>query len=363
MKIALIAGARPNFMKIAPLHAELVARDGWEPLIVHTGQHYDARLSELFFEQLGLPEPVVNFGVGSSSHARQTADVLVAFEQWCETQQPGLVVVVGDVNSTLAATLVAAKAGIPLAHVEAGLRSFDRSMPEEVNRIVVDALADLLFVSERSGMTNLANEGVAKERVHFVGNVMIDTLLRHREAAARSDVLRAHGLEGGTHVVVTLHRPSNVDRAESLAALLDCVVAIAADAPVVLPLHPRTRARIEAFGLQDRLHAAGLHACEPLAYLDFLQLMATARAVITDSGGIQEETTVLGVRCFTVRDNTERPATVEEGTNRLVGSDPTALLAAWREERGSGSVSGRVPEGWDGRAAHRIVDALERWRS
>ncbi len=358
MKVALVAGARPNFMKIAPIHHALSERPGFEPVIVHTGQHYDAALSDLFFEQLGMPEPVVNFGVGSGSHARQTAAVMTAFEDWLEAESPDLVLVVGDVNSTLACGLVAVKAGVPLAHVEAGLRSRDRGMPEEINRMAVDAIADLLFVTEASGMKNLRAEGASDERVFFVGNVMIDSLLAHREKAQASKLLDDLGLPGGTHAAVTLHRPSNVDDPARLRALLETLGELAAELPVVLPLHPRTRARVEEFHLLDLLEKPGILVSEPLPYLDFVQLMATARLVLTDSGGIQEETTVLGVPCLTLRDNTERPVTVEQGTNRLIGSDPAAVMPAWRELRDGEPPEGRVPEGWDGRAAERIVDVF-----
>jgi UDP-N-acetylglucosamine 2-epimerase (non-hydrolysing) len=360
LKVALIAGARPNFMKIAPLVRALEAAPGFEPVVVHTGQHYDRALSELFFEELGIPEPAVNFGVGSGSHARQTADVMVAFESWIAGAKPGLVVVVGDVNSTLACGIVAVKAGLPLAHVEAGLRSFDRAMPEEINRILVDRISDLLFVTEPAAVANLRAEGVPPERIHHVGNVMIDTLLAHRERARRSTIVQDLGLTRG-HVVATLHRPSNVDDAARLGALLRMLASIGDDSPVVLPLHPRTRARAVAAGLGPLLDAPGLIVTEPLGYVDFVQLMATARAVLTDSGGIQEETTVLGVPCLTIRENTERPITCEEGTNRLVGVDPDAVLAAWRELEASPPAA-RRPALWDGHAASRIVDVLARWR-
>jgi len=361
MRIALIAGARPNFMKVAPVHEALRRRAGLTPEIVHTGQHYDEALSGSFFEQLGMPPPVVNFGVGSGSQARQVADVMVAFEAWAERERPGLVVVVGDVNSTLACGLVAAKSRIPLAHVEAGLRSFDRAMPEEINRVVVDSISDFLFVSEPSGVTNLEREGVAASRIHLVGNVMIDSLMRHRAAAEDSDILARLKLASGQAIVVTLHRPSNVDDPRHLEAILRRLGDLAKEAPVVLPLHPRTRARAHAAGIESLLGAEGLVLTEPLGYLDFLHLMAHARAVLTDSGGIQEETTVLGVSCLTLRDNTERPITLEQGTNRLIGSDPEAILPAWRELVASPPSRRNAPDLWDGGAAERIADVVETW--
>ncbi|MEM7244249.1 MAG: UDP-N-acetylglucosamine 2-epimerase (non-hydrolyzing) [Acidobacteriota bacterium] len=358
-RVALVAGARPNFMKVAPVERVLSAAADFEPLLVHTGQHYDRRLSDLFFEQLGLPEPVAHFGVGSGSHATQTGQVMTAFEGWLGENPVDAVLVVGDVNSTLACGLVAAKAGVPLVHVEAGLRSFDRDMPEEINRVVVDALADLLLCTEPDGVKNLRAEGVAEERIRQVGNVMIDSLLTHREKARTSSIVKDLDLPGGTHAVVTLHRPSNVDEPESLKTMLGLLGELAEELPVVWPLHPRTAARIRELGLDDALNAPGLKVTEPLAYLDFLQLMATARLVLTDSGGIQEETTVLGVPCLTVRENTERPITVEEGTNRLVGVQPDAVREAWKEVLAAPPPSEPpVIEGWDGHAAERVVEAL-----
>jgi UDP-N-acetylglucosamine 2-epimerase (non-hydrolysing) len=361
VKIALVAGARPNFMKVAPLHAALRARAGFEPLLVHTGQHYDRALSGLFFEQLGLPEPAVNFGVGSGSHGRQTGEVMAAFEGWLADARPDLVVVVGDVNSTLACAIVGCKAGVPVAHVEAGLRSFDRTMPEEINRVLVDSIADLLFVSEPAGVANLRREGVDPARVHLVGNVMIDSLLRHLEAAARSDVLGRLGLPAAGYAVATLHRPSNVDDPGQLRGLLGTLAAIGRDVRVVLPIHPRTRARAEAAGLQELLADPGLLVIDPLGYLDFLHLVAHARVVLTDSGGVQEETTVLGIPCLTLRDNTERPVTIEQGTNTLAGTRPDDVLRAWRELRDAPPRLARVPDLWDGQAASRIASILETW--
>lgn len=358
MRIALVAGARPNFVKVAALHAALAARPGADVRVLHTGQHHDEALSGSFWRQLGLPEPDAHFGVGSGSHAAQTGGIMVAFEAWLEEAKPDLVVVVGDVNSSLAAALVAAKARVTLAHVEAGLRSFDRTMPEELNRIVIDALADLHFATEAAAVANLRREGVPSGRIHLVGNVMIDTLLRFREDARHSDVLTRLGLPGGTHAVVTLHRPSNVDPAGSLGAWLEALATLAQELPVVLPVHPRTRARCREHGLEPLLEAPGLACLEPLPYLDFVRLLETARVAITDSGGVQEESTVLGVPCLTARESTERPVTVEHGTNRVMGASPRNLLPAWRALASEGQRAGRTPDLWDGHAAERIADVL-----
>ena len=356
MLIVNVVGARPNFMKIAPV-VKAMCRAGLPQVLVHTGQHYDERMSHLFFEQLEIPAPDLNLEVGSGSQALQTAEIMRRFEPVAVERRPDLVVVVGDVNSTLACALVAAKLGIAVAHIEAGLRSFDRTMPEEINRVVTDTLSDFLFVSERSGLDNLRREGVADAKVHFVGNVMIDTLLRHRQAAAHSDILRRLGMDSGApFALVTLHRPSNVDDPEKLRALLRALGELARDLAVIFPIHPRTHKNALEAGLEPEL--ARLLITEPLGYLEFLHLMSNAKMVITDSGGIQEETTVLGVPCLTVRENTERPATIECGTNRLVGTDPTAMLAAARQALNGRLPSGRLPELWDGHAAERIVDIL-----
>ena len=358
-KIALVAGARPNFMKVAPLHEALGRRTRLHPLLVHTGQHHDEALSGVFLRELGLPEPDAFLGATGGGHARQTASILVAFEDFIARTRPAAVVVVGDVNSTLACALVAAKAGVLLAHVEAGLRSGDRAMPEEINRLAVDAISDLLFATEPAAVAHLRAEGHPEGAVHLVGNTMIDTLLRHREAALRSPILERLGLPGHAHVVATLHRPANVDHPARLAALLRVLGEVAAEAPVVLPLHPRTKQRAADAGLASLLEAPGLMVVEPLGYLDFLKLMATARAVLTDSGGIQEETTVLGVPCLTLRDNTERPITVEEGTNTLAGTAPDGIRRAWRELVDHPARLAVIPRLWDGRAAERIADVLE----
>lgn len=359
VKIVNIVGARPNLMKIAPLMEVMRRTPGVDPILVHTGQHYDERMSELFFRELEIPAPDHYLGVGSGTHAQQTAQVMVRLEPLFKELRPDLVLVVGDVNSTLAAALVASKLGILLAHVEAGLRSFDRSMPEEVNRIVTDALSDLLFTTERGAMENLRREGIAEEKVHFVGNVMIDTLLRHRERAEELDVPGSFGVPPGAYAVVTLHRPSNVDTPEALAGMVDVVAGVAERLPVVFPVHPRTRSRLAEAGMLARLDAVpAVRLTEPLGYLEFLGLLAGARIVLTDSGGVQEETTILGVPCLTLRENTERPVTITHGTNRLVGTDPARILAAVDETLAAPRPEGRRPELWDGRAAERIVDTL-----
>jgi len=355
-RVQLVAGARPNFMKIAPI-ARALREDGRiRPEVVHTEQHYDHRMSALFFEQLGLPEPAIRLGVGSGSHAQQTAQIMSRLEPVLVSRRPAAVLVVGDVNSTVAASLVAAKLAIPVAHVEAGLRSFDRTMPEEINRIVTDALSDWLFVSERSGLENLAREGVPPEKVHFVGNVMIDTLLRFKERALALDTVTKMGLEPGGYALMTLHRPANVDDPLTLSRMLGPVVALGSRLPVVFPVHPRTTPVLARAGI----HAGnGLRLVEPLGYLEFLGLMAGARLVLTDSGGIQEETTVLGVPCVTLRENTERPVTVREGTNRLAGVQPEGIEKAIAEALAAERVP-RVPELWDGRAGERVAAVLGR---
>jgi UDP-N-acetylglucosamine 2-epimerase (non-hydrolysing) len=359
LKLLNVVGARPNLMKIAPLMEAWARRPGVEALLVHTGQHYDANMNELFFRELGIPEPDLNLGVGSASHAVQTAEIMRAFEPVVLEQRPDAVVVVGDVNSTIACGLVAVKLGARLVHVEAGLRSFDRTMPEEINRVLTDAISDLLFCTEESGVRNLRREGVPAERIHLVGNVMIDTLLRHRAKADQSPILDALGLAPRAFAVVTLHRPANVDDPTVLAGLLDALEVIHRDLAIVFPVHPRTRQKLAAYGLAERLAALPeVRLVEPLGYLDFLKLMAEARLVLTDSGGIQEETTILGIPCLTLRDNTERPVTVESGTNRLVGRDPRRIVAAWREIRDGPPASPRTPPLWDGRAAERIAEVV-----
>jgi len=346
-------------MKIAPLMQEYKNYPEIEPLLVHTGQHYDEEMSDLFFRQLGIPRPDINLEVGSSTHARQTAEIMMAFEPLVIKHRPNLVLVVGDVNSTIACGLVAVKLGVKLAHVEAGLRSFDRSMPEEINRILTDTISDLLFCTEESGVENLLAEGVAREKIFLVGNVMIDTLLRNRERAEASTILEKYGLEPGGYAVLTLHRPSNVDNPDVFLAILNALEVIQRDLPIVFPLHPRTRNNIELPQMADRMASLPrLHAVEPVGYLDFLKLMAEAKLVLTDSGGIQEETTILKVPCFTLRENTERPITCRIGTNNLVGVKTAKIIEAYRQFVSRKPPSSEAPPLWDGRAARRIVEVL-----
>jgi UDP-N-acetylglucosamine 2-epimerase (non-hydrolysing) len=356
-RVMLVAGARPNFMKVAPIMAALRRRADIEQLLVHTGQHYDRNLSAVFFEELDLPRPDLNLAVGSGSHAAQTAAVMVALERPCLEWQPDVVVVVGDVNSTLAAALVAAKLGIPVAHVEAGLRSCDWSMPEEINRVLTDRLSHLLFTTERAAADNLQREGIPAERIHFVGNVMIDSLLAHRERARALAMPARMGVPPGGYALVTLHRPSNVDSRDGLAPILDALAKLAVRTPVLFPVHPRTRERIGEYGLESRLGSVRL--IDPAGYLEFLSLLDSAGVVLTDSGGVQEETTVLGVPCLTLRPNTERPITLTEGTNRLVALDRDSILTAAEEALApANGRTDRVPELWDGHAGERIARVL-----
>lgn len=370
LRILAVAGCRPNFVKLGPLLKEAHRHDAIEALLVHTGQHYDQRLSGVFFRDLDLPEPDVHLEVGSGSHAVQTARVMEQMEAVLLDRRPDLVLVVGDVNSTVASALTAVKMGFPVAHVEAGLRSFDREMPEEVNRLLTDAVSDYLFATERSAVENLRREGVADERVHLVGNVMVDALLGSLETIAGACTRRRWGLERGGYAVLTLHRPENVDDPAAAGRIMAAVQELQRQVPVVFPVHPRTRQRFRQMSLWEGLEAApGVLLAEPLGYVEFLGLIRDAALVLTDSGGLQEETTVLGVPCLTLRPGTERPATVEEGTNRIVGREPVAVVRAARAAlNGSGATGGpsgrpaarRVPELWDGRAAERIVNVLLR---
>lgn len=357
IKILNVVGARPNFMKMAPIIAEINRRSSEvSQTLVHTGQHYDDAMSASFFRDLGMPEPDINLNVGSGTHTQQTARVMLAFEPLLLEHKPDWVVVVGDVNSTLACSLVASKMGIHVAHVEAGLRSFDWAMPEEINRVVTDRLADLLLTPSPDGDENLRREGISEKKIVCVGNVMIDTLLMQREKARSSRILEKLELSNSQFAVVTLHRPSNVDDSHTLKQICSALETVAAKLPIIFPAHPRTRARLDEFGI--RLSGA-IRLIEPLGYLDFMQLWSNARVVMTDSGGLQEETTALGVPCLTLRENTERPITVEEGTNQIVGNDPQRIIEAASEVlEGRFARIGRVPHLWDGRAAERIVEAL-----
>jgi len=345
-------------MKMAPVVRSLESC-GIEAPLVHTGQHYDHAMSEVFFEELGMPRPVQNLGVGSGTHAQQTARVLVAFEQVCIEMEPDLVLVAGDVNSTVACALVAAKLHCPVGHVESGLRSFDRSMPEEVNRIVTDHLSSLLFVTEESGLRNLESEGIPSDRIHLVGNTMIDTLRENIESAvARRSWEALVGLQPKKYALATVHRPENVDDPQSLEHVIKILGEVARSVPVVFPAHPRTRDRIIDFGFEQKLP---LHLIDPLPYLDFLGLMAEAAVVLTDSGGVQEETTALGVPCLTLRENTERPVTIEQGTNRLVGLNQDAILQSVSQVFAGDWPKGQVPDLWDGKASFRLSEVLKKW--
>ncbi len=358
MKVLLIAGARPNFMKIAPLIRAMQAKGNFDWKLVHTGQHYDYEMSQSFFDDLGLPEPDFFLDVGSGSHAEQTAKVMCAFEDVCIRNTPDLVVVVGDVNSTLACSIVAKKLSIQVAHVEAGLRSFDMNMPEEINRMVTDAISDLFFVTEQSGMDHLLHEGKTEDQIHFVGHVMIDNLLhqmRKLERQANKSKYRELKAGLGEYIFLTLHRPSNVDDKETLTGIADALDHIAERTPIVFPVHPRTQKTLKDFGLQL---SDNIHYLQPLSFQESLYLWKDAVLVMTDSGGLQEETTALGVPCLTLRNNTERPITCEMGTNILVGNDPVRIKDAVEKVLCGDHPKGQIPPKWDGKAAERIVDIL-----
>ncbi|GHB56823.1 non-hydrolyzing UDP-N-acetylglucosamine 2-epimerase [Persicitalea jodogahamensis] len=360
MKILSIVGARPNFMKVAPLHRAFASREGLESKIIHTGQHYDARMSDVFFKQLELPEPDYFLGVGGGSHTQQTARTMLAFESVLQAEKPDAVLVVGDVNATLACALVAVKEHIPVVHVEAGLRSGDRRMPEEINRILTDSISDYLFVTEQAALDNLKAENVPDEKVFFVGNVMIDSLVHYREKARQLPLLSELGLEPESYVLMTMHRPANVDHVAGLRSILDLIKSTAAYRTVLFPIHPRTRNNMAQFGLQTELEAIpNLRLLEPQGYLEFLQLMENACLIITDSGGIQEETTCLKVPCLTFRDSTERPVTVELGTNFLLADlDPQTVhrhVVAILEGK---MKTGTIPPLWDGQTAGRVAEIL-----
>jgi UDP-N-acetylglucosamine 2-epimerase (non-hydrolysing) len=359
-KVLNIVGARPNFMKIAPIVREMRRREAeFRPLIVHTGQHYDEAMSDSFFRDLGIPAPDFYLEVGSHSHAVQTARIMMAFEPVVLAEKPDWVVVVGDVNSTIACALVCAKLGVKVAHVEAGLRSRDRTMPEEINRILTDAISDLLLTSSQDADENLRQEGIAPDKIKFVGNVMIDSLFYNLEQSKSSKARENLDLRDKDYAVLTLHRPSNVDEEKTFTGLLDALVSIAEKLPVIFPVHPRTRANIEKFGFAERVANSNIRLIEPLGYLDFMNLYSSAKMVLTDSGGLQEETTALGIPCLTLRENTERPITIELGTNQLVGTNAEKIKqAAFAILENSSKKDTKIPPLWDGHAAERICDAL-----
>lgn len=376
LKWLIVAGARPNFMKIAPLFKEIErfntgkkTETAITPVLVHTGQHYDEKMSKVFFEDLGLPKPDIDLSIGSASHAVQTASIMIEFEKVCLDIKPDLVIVVGDVNSTLACSLVAVKLGIKVAHIEAGLRSFDRSMPEEINRIVTDSVSDYLFTTCEDANENLKREGISEDKIFFVGNLMVDTLLSHRAKAEKSHIVETLNLKNGAgikdYAVLTLHRPSNVDVRETFEGIIKPIHELSNKIPVIFPAHLRTQKQIKAFGMEKYFYNSrltgnppGISMIDPLGYLDFLKLMANATLILSDSGGIQEETTILGVPCLTIRENTERPVTITEGTNVLVGTNPDKIKTYAADILINDKKAGRIPALWDGNAAERIVRIL-----
>jgi UDP-N-acetylglucosamine 2-epimerase (non-hydrolysing) len=360
LKILNIVGARPNFMKVAPIVREMRRRENeFTPLIVHTGQHYDRAMSDSFFTDLGIPAPDFHLEVGSHSHTVQTAKIMTAFEPIVIKEKPDWVLVVGDVNSTIACALVCAKLGVKVAHVEAGLRSRDRTMPEEINRILTDAISDLLLTTSQDADENLKAEGVPADKIKFVGNVMIDSLFYNLEKAKNLKVREKYDLENKDYAVLTLHRPSNVDEKEVFGGLLDALCEISERIPIIFPVHPRTRANIEKFGFASRVENSNIKLIEPLGYLDFMNLYSSAKLVLTDSGGLQEETTALGLPCLTLRENTERPITIELGTNQLVGTNPERIKqSAFSILENDSKKDAKIPPLWDGHAAERICDAL-----
>ena len=361
LKIVNVVGGRPNFVKIAPILEAMAEVPAIVPSLVHTGQHYDQEMSRVFFEDLKIPEPDFFLGVGSGTHAQQTARVMLEFEKVLEQERPDLIVVVGDVNSTLACALVAAKLLIPVAHVESGLRSFDRTMPEEINRILTDHLSDYLFTPSEDANENLLREGIAAVNIHLAGNVMIDTLKRYEGVARAKRAAETLGLSPRGYAVLTLHRPSNVDDPKTFAGLLDGLEGILPRLPIVFPIHPRSRRRLLEFGLDARIGSLrNLQLCDPVGYLTFLSLMLDSRFVMTDSGGIQEETTALGIPCLTLRENTERPVTVRMGTNVVVGTRPERIVAEVRRILEEDRRNGETPPLWDGHTAPRIVEVLRR---
>jgi len=368
VKIITVAGARPNFIKIAPIIEQIEKRGKIKHLLVHTGQHYDFKMSQVFFRDLEIPNPDIYLNAGSGSHAEQTAKIMVEFEKVLLKEKPDLVLVVGDVNSTIACSLTAAKLGIRIAHVEAGLRSFDRTMPEEINRILTDAISDYLFTTEEGGMRNLLREGVKREKIFFVGNVMIDSLLKNIKKAKRSDVLKRFDLKEQEYALVTLHRPANVDNKKGLIKIFEALEQIQKQIRIVYPAHPRTQKNINDYNLVMRFpflrkskegkSNKNFTITDPLGYLDFIMLMSKARFILTDSGGIQEESTVLNTPCLTMRSNTERPVTIEMGTNKLIGTDKKRIINESSKIIRGEKKSGEIPPLWDGEAAKRIVDIL-----
>jgi UDP-N-acetylglucosamine 2-epimerase (non-hydrolysing) len=365
LKVINVVGARPNFMKVAPIVAAMKKRpNDFLPLVLHTGQHYDVSMSDAFFTDLDLPNPDIHLGVGSASHAAQTAAIMERFEPVVLREQPDWVLVVGDVNSTIACSLVCVKLGIKVAHVEAGLRSRDRTMPEEINRLLTDQIADLLFTPSADADQNLLAEGIPRERIRFVGNIMIDSLFTNLNRASACKIKSRLGVTERQYAVLTLHRPSNVDNRETFERILTALEVIAAHLPIIFPVHPRTRKTIAQFGLNDRIAAStNIRLIEPLGYLDFLNLYSGARLLLTDSGGIQEETTALGIPCLTLRENTERPITVEMGTNVIVGTDTKKIVSeAAAILKGGGAKKAQQPPLWDGQTADRILDVLLRSR-
>jgi len=361
MKILSVVGTRPNFIKIAPLVNEMSKHPEIKQILVHTGQHYDKEMSKFFFDDLGIPKPDINLGIGSASDVTQTAKIMVEFEKVLLKENPDLVIVVGDVNSTLASALAAAKCKVKVAHVEAGLRSFDSGMPEELNRILTDHISDFLFTTEESGNKNLIDEGINENKIFFVGNVMIDSLLSHKDKSKQSKILPKLKLEKNNYSVLTLHRPGNVDNKESLEYILNILNEIQKKIKLVFPVHPRTLKNLDNFNLMNGIkNQKNLIITEPLGYLDFINLMSNSKFVITDSGGIQEETTVLGVPCITMRNNTERPVTVEQGRNVLVSTDENRIIGATDKSIKGTSFKAKVPQLWDGKASKRIVEVILR---
>ncbi len=359
MKIINVVGARPNMMKIAPIITAMQKHHNLQPILLHTGQHYDQQMSQIFFDELGIPRPDIYLGIGSGSHAEQTANIMIAFDKILIDQQPDIVLVVGDVNSTMACAITATKRHIPVVHIEAGLRSFDRTMPEEINRLITDAIADMLFTTSRNANKLLQKEGIPPHKIFFVGNVMIDTLTQHRDKAKHLNTPEKFSLKAKEYALLTLHRPANVDNKQTFNRILDALITIQQDIPILFPAHPRTQKRIEEFEFTKRLTAAPhIHIIEPQGYLAFLDLMMHARMMLTDSGGIQEETTILSIPCLTLRENTERPITITEGTNQLVGSDPEKIISAAKTILAKSDTSHSIPELWDGHTADRIVTTL-----